>query len=174
MEDLIRNVQTLFDERPSQPSPVTSNVAEATSTHTYGLSPGFPQSSETQSTGSTSRHRPGLVDGTHTSTQSSFSTFPCSDGAAVNRFTPLQAALMSPLRGLSLSRMPTEAVQTATQEQPTKTRDTKGKSRRFPHFRLPHFEAPRILQSPPEIIASSTSDFVHSSATSLQTTMRPP
>ena len=70
MEDLIRNAHTLFDERPSQPPPVHSNVAEATSTHTYGLSPGFPRSSEIQDTGSTSRHRPRHVDGIHASTPS--------------------------------------------------------------------------------------------------------
>ena len=163
MEDLIRNAHTLFDERPSQPPPVHSNVAEATSTNTYGLSPGFPQSSEIQATGSTSRHRPGPVDGIHASTRSS-STFP-SDGAVVNRFTPPQAALMSPLRELSLSRMPAEGVQTTTQE----ARDIKGKSRR-----LPHFEAARIPQRPPESIPSSRSDFAHSSATSLRTTMGPP
>ena len=172
MEDLIRNAHTLFDERPSQSLPFpSSNVAEATSTHTYGplfLSPGFPQSSEIQATGSTSRYRPGIVDGIHASTQSSFSAFP-SDGAVVNRFTPPQAALISPLRELSLSRMPTEGVQTTTQERVTKARGTKGKLRA-----LPHSEAPTIPQSPPGSILSSTSGFARSSATSLQTTMGSP
>ena len=167
MEDLILNAHTLFDERPSQPPPVPFNVAEATSTHTYGLSPGFPQSLEIQATGSTSRHHPGIFDGIHASIQSS-STFP-SDGTVVNRFTPPQAALMSPLRGLSLSRMTTEGVQTTTQERPTKTTRTKGKSRK-----LPHSEAPTIPQSPPESILSSTPGFPLSSATSLQTRMWSP
>ena len=139
MEDLIRNAHTLFDEHPSQPPPVPFNMAEATSTDTYGLSPGFPHSTEIYSTGSTSRHRPRHVNGIHASAQSSFSTSP-SDGAAVNLFTPPQNALMSPLRGLSLSRMPTEGVQTNTQERPTKTRGTEGKSRQ-----LPYSEAPTIL-----------------------------
>ena len=164
MEDLIRNAHTLFDEHPSQPPAVTSDVAEVTSTHTYGsfLSPGFPQSSEIQATGSTSRHRPWIVDGIHASTQSS--SFP-SDGAVVNRFAPPQTASMRPLRGPSSSKVLTERVETSTQE----AKGTKGKSRA-----LPHSEALRIPQSPPESIVSSTSDFAHSSATSLQTTMGSP
>ena len=171
MEDLIRNAHTLFNERPSQPPPVPSfKVAEATSTHTYGsfLSPGFPQSSEIQPTGSTSRHRPGIVDGVRASTQPSSSAFP-SDGAVVNRFTPPLASLTSPLRELSLSRMPTEGVQTTTQERLPKVRGTKGKSRA-----LPHSETPTIPQSPPESILSSASGFPLSSATSLQTRMGSP
>ena len=126
MEDLIRNAHTLFEERPSQPPPVPSNVAEATSTHTYGslfLSPGFPQSSEIQAMGSTSRHRPQIDDGIHASSQSS-SAFP-SDGATVNCFAPPQATLMSPLRELSVSKMHTEGVKTTTQERLTKAKGTR-------------------------------------------------
>ena len=171
MEDLIQNAHTLFDECPSQPPPVPSfNVAEATSTHTYGslfLNTWFPRSSEIQTTDSTFRRCPGIVDGIHTSTQSS-SVFP-SDGAVVNRLTPPQSALMSPLRELSLSRMPTEGVQTTTQERLPKARGTKGKSRA-----LPHTVTPTIPQSLPESILSSTSGFPLSSATSLQTRMGSP
>ena len=166
MEDLIQNAQTLFDERPYQPPPVPSfDAAETTSADTDGsffLSPKFPQAAEIQATGSASRHRPGIVDGIHASTQCS--SFP-SDGAVVNRFAPPQTALMRPLRGPSSSKVLTERVETTTQE----ARGTKGKSRA-----LPHLEALRIPQSPPESIVSSTSDFAHSSATSLQTTMGSP
>ena len=165
MEDLIQNAHTLFDERPSQPPPVPSfDAAERTSTDTDGsfLSPEFLQPSEIQATGSTSLHRPGIVDGIHASAKPSLSI--PSDGAVVNRYTPPRAALMRSLRGLS-SKVLTEGVQTT----PQAARDTKGKSRL-----LPHFEALRIPQSPPESIASSTSDFAHSSATSLQTTMGSP
>ena len=170
MEDLIRNAHTLFEERPSQPPPVPSNVAEATSTHTYGslfLSPGFPQSSEIQAMGSTSRHRPRIDDGIHASSQSS-SAFP-SDGVTVNCFAPPQATLTSPLRELSVSKMHTEGVKTTTQERLTKAKGTKGKS-----GVLPHSDAPTIPQSPPESILSSAPGFPLSSATSLQTRMGSP
>ena len=171
MEDLIRNAHTLFDKRPSQPPPVpSSDMAEATSSHTDGsliLSPGFPQSSEIQATGSTSGHPPGIVDGIPTSTRSSFSFL--SDGAVVNRFTPPQTALLSPPRGLSSTKRRTEGVKTKTQERLRVTaRGTKAKSP------LPHTEAPTIPQRPPESTPSSASDFAHSSATSLQTTMWSP
>lgn len=79
MEGLIQNAHTLFDERPSQSPPVpSSDVAETTPTHTYGssfLSPELPQFAEVQVTGSTSRHRPGIVDDRPASTHSSFSSF---------------------------------------------------------------------------------------------------
>ncbi|KAN0140320.1 hypothetical protein V8E53_002216 [Lactarius tabidus] len=91
LRDLIQNVHTLFDKRPSQSPPVPSSiVAETMSTNTYSslyLSPELPESTEVQAAGSPSRHRPGLVDGTPVSTQSSFSSFP-SGGPAVSRLTP--------------------------------------------------------------------------------------
>ena len=166
MEDLIQNAHTLFDERPSQPSPVSSSdVEETTSTDTYGaffLSPEFSRPADIQVTGSTPRHRPGLVDGIPASTRFSFSLFP-SDGAVVNRLTPPQTALLSPLRGLSSSNMLTEGAQTTTQEPLTAARSTMAEL-------LPHPEALTILQSPSESIPSSTSDCPLSSATSLRST----
>ena len=165
MEDLIHNARSLFDERPFQPPHVPSfDAAEMTSTDTDGslfLSPEFPQPSDVQATGSTSRHRPGIVDGIHVSTQSSFSTFPSDHGTSANRFTPLQTSLMSPQRGLSSSKMPTEEMEATTQE----AGGTEGKSQ------LPPLDALRTSHSPPGSIVSSMSDFTHSSATSLQTAM---
>ena len=165
MEDLIQNAHTLFDERPSQPLPFpSSNVEETTSTDTYDaffLSPELSRPADIQVTGSTPRHHPGLLDGIPSSNPFSFSLFP-SDGAVVNRLTPPQTALLSPLRGLSSSNMFTEGAQTTTQEQLTEARSIKAELH-------PHSEALTILQSPSESIPSSTSDFPLSSATSLQT-----
>ena len=102
------------------------------------------------------------------STESSFSLFP-SDGAVVNSLTLPQTALLSPLRGLSSTKRPTEGMETMTQERLRVTaRGTKTKSP------LPHSEATTIPQSPPESIPSSGSDLAHTSATSLQTRMWSP
>ena len=176
MEDLIHNAHILFDGRlsPSQSPPVpSSDVAEMTSIKTYGsslLSPDskLPQSAEIKAIGSTSRHRPGLVDGVLASTESSFSLLP-PDGDVVNHLPPPRTGFLSPLRGLWSTKRPAKGVETKTQERLRVTeRGTKAKSP------VPHSEARSIPQRPPESIASSASDFARSSATSLRTTMWSP
>ena len=176
MEDLIQNAHILFDGRPSpsQSPPVpSSDVAATTSIKTYGsslLSPDskFPQSTEIQAMGSTSRHRSGLVDGILASTESSFSLLP-PDGDVVNHLPPPRTGFLSPLRGLLSTKRPAKGVETKTQERLRVTeRGTKAKSP------VPHSEARSIPQRPPESIASSASDFARSSATSLRTTMWSP
>ena len=195
LEDLIQNVHTLFDGRPSLSQPVPSpHVAETMSTDTYGslfLSLELPQSAEVQATGSTTRHRPGFVDSISASTRSSFSSLP-SDAAAESRLTPP----LSPLLGFSSSktRTLTEGVEMTAQEQviskakSTKVVATLGKStppdvvslpaptsaaeRQSHQSRSsPHPAALTSPQSLPESVLSSTSDFSLSSATSLQTEM---
>ncbi len=195
MEDLIQNAHTLFDERPPPSPPVPSlDVAGTTSTYTYSslLSPELPQPAEVEAMGSTTRHRPGLIGGIPTSTQSSFSSSP-SDAAMESRLTPSPTPLLSPL--IPSSKTLAEGVETTMQEQVIpEARGTKAVET-LPHstppevvpvsptsvaeWRLrqsqlsPHPEAPRIPQSPPESVLSSTSEFPLSSATSLQTAMRP-
>jgi hypothetical protein len=76
MEDLIQNAHTLFGKHSL---PVhSSHVAETTSMFTYGslfLSSELPQPAEVQAMDSTT-HRPVIVGGIPTSTQSSFSSYP--------------------------------------------------------------------------------------------------
>ncbi|KAI9453197.1 hypothetical protein BJY52DRAFT_1189751 [Lactarius psammicola] len=197
MEDLIRNADTLFDERPSQSPPVSSHrVAETTSTLTYGsfLSPELPQPDEVQAMGPTTRHRPGFVYGTLTSTTSSFSSQPSdSDAAMESRLAPSSTTLLSPLLGFPSSQTLTEGVETTTKERvspkvrvtgavetllnstpaevvsvlPTSVTEWRLRQSQLP----PHPEAVTIPQSPPESMLSGTSDFPLSSATSLQTGM---
>jgi hypothetical protein len=196
MEDLIQNAHTLFDEGPSQPSPVpSSNVEETMSTDTYSslfFSSEWPESAEVQAMASTSRHRPGLVDGIPTSTRPSFSSFPSPE----SRFTLPPIDLVSPPLGLSSPKNLTEGVETTTQERrmpkgagteairtsPNSTPPdviSRPAATSVAEWRLqlsrtpPHPEALRRLQSPlaSESVLSSTSNFPRSSATSLQTGM---
>ncbi|KAN0140322.1 hypothetical protein V8E53_002218 [Lactarius tabidus] len=197
LEDLIQNAHTLFDERSSQTPVVPSSyVAETESTLTHGslfLSPEMPESVDVQATGSSSRHRPEIVDGA--STRSSFSSFP-SDASPESRLTPPPIDLLSPLLGLSSSKTLTEGVETTTQEglfpearsteaialpnstpadvvplpAPTSVAEWRLHQSQLP----PDPEALRIPQSPPESVLSSTSDFPLSSATSLQTRLWSP
>ncbi|KAI9456988.1 hypothetical protein BJY52DRAFT_1187604 [Lactarius psammicola] len=196
LEDLIQNAHTLFDERPSPSPPVPpSRVAETTSTHTYASSfssPRLPQSAEVQAKRSITRHRPGLVGGTSTSTQSSFSSLPL-DSAMESRLTPLSTPLLSPLLGLPSSQTLAEGAETTTQEQvipevrgtnvvetlPDSTSPevvsvapTSVTEWRLRQSQLrPHPEPLTIPQSPPESVLSGTSEFPLSSATSLQTAL---
>ncbi|KAN0140324.1 hypothetical protein V8E53_002220 [Lactarius tabidus] len=195
LEDLIQNAPTLFDKLPSQSPPVpSSNIAEVTSTDTYGslfLSPESPESAEVEATGSSSRHRPGIVDGTPASAQSSFSSFP-SDASPDSRSAPPQTALLSPLLGLSSSKTLMEGVETTAQEQLVpEARDTEvvktppdvvplpgptsvAEWRLHQSQLSPDPEAQSIPQTPPGSVLSSTSDFPLSSATSLQTRLWSP
>ena len=197
MEDLIQNAHTLFDERPSESPPVpSSDVAEPKTAHTYSslfLSPELPQSAEVQAAGSTSRHRPGFVDGIPASTHSSFSSFP-TDASPESRLTPPPIDLLSPLLGLSSSKTLAEGVETTTQEQlipeargteaimtlpnstppdvvplpaPTSVAEWRLHQSRLP----PDPEALTTPQSPPESLLSSMSNVPLSSAMSLQTRM---
>jgi hypothetical protein len=195
-EDLIQNAYDLFDEHPSQPTPIpTSNVAETASrsTLTYGsfLSPEFPESAEVQATGSSSPRRPGLVDGISSSTQSSFSSL-LSDASPESGLTSPQIDLLNPRLGLSSSKTLTEGVGTTTQEQlMSEVRGTQAiktwPNNSFPdviplsaptsvaEWRIhqsrfpPDAEALMRPQSPLESVLSSTSEFRPSSATSLDT-----
>ncbi|KAN0140259.1 hypothetical protein V8E53_002155 [Lactarius tabidus] len=185
MEDLIQNAHTLFDEGPSQPSPVpSSNVEETMSTDTYSLlffSSEWPESAEVQAMASTSRHRPGLVDGIPTSTRPSFSSFPSPE----SRFTlpPIDLNLTEGVETTTQERrMPkgagTEAIRTSPNSTPpdviSRPAATSVTEWRLQLLRTPpHPEALRRLQSPlaSESILSSTSNFLRSSATSLQTGM---
>ncbi|KAI9448586.1 hypothetical protein H4582DRAFT_2052008 [Lactarius indigo] len=182
LEDLIRNVDILFDS-DEQPSPhsfiPSSGVAEVTSACAYSSSisgPELPQSTEVQAMGSSTLHRLGLVGGVPTSTQSSLSPLP--SDAAMGRLTPLQTL--------------TEGVATTTQEQvvpqargaetmealPTNTPQgvisvpsayvDEWLLRQARLFQHP--EPLTIPQSPPESALYSTSDLPLSSATSLRTT----
>ncbi|KAH8989391.1 hypothetical protein EDB86DRAFT_1914472 [Lactarius hatsudake] len=189
MADLIQNVHTLFDERPSLSPPAPSpDVAEATSIHTYGslfLSPELPQTM-----GSAAQHRPVPFGGTPTlSTRSSLSP----DPTIGTRLTPSPTPLLSPLLGFPTSQTLTERVETTTQEQViSKARSTKAletlgtqnststkavlsvpptsvtewwlRQSQLP----PHPEAVTTPRSPPESVLSSTSEFPLSSATSLR------
>jgi hypothetical protein len=196
MEDLIQNVDILFDERPPPSSPVPSpDMTETTSTIAFGsfFSPEFPHPTEVEA-GSTTRHHPTFVDGIPMSTQPSFSSLPL-DAAMESRLTlaPSPNSLLSPLLGFPSSRTLTEGVKTTTQGFIPEVRDSEAvetlpnstlaevvsvpptsvAERRLPQSRLPphHPEAVTIPQSPPESVLSSTSDFARSSVTSLQTRM---
>ncbi len=186
MEDLIQNAHTLFDERPSPSPPVPSpHVAKTASTYTYRslfLSPELPQLAEVHAMGSTTRHRPGLVCGIPSSTQSSFSLL-SSDAAMESCLTPSPTPLRRPLPGPPSSLILTEGVETTTQQQIiSKARGTKVvisplftsvAGSRPPQPRLhPHQEALTIPQSPPEsVLSSSTDPALASASTSLQTRM---
>jgi hypothetical protein len=185
MVDLIQNVKVLFDKRrPSQSPPVSSDAAETTSVHTYGSLFLRPESQQ-----STTQH-PGLVGGTPTSTQSSFSSLP-SDATTDIYLEPSSHNVLSPLLGLSSSKTLTEGVETNVQAQvaparaatsvetspnstppgveylpaPTSVAEWRLHQSRLP----PDPEAATMPQSPSGSVLSSTSDFPLSSATSLQT-----
>ena len=174
----------------SPPVP-SSAVAEPKSAHTYSslfLSPKLPQSAEVQAAGSTSRHRPGFVDGIPASTHCSFSSFPTEASPEI-RLTPPPIDLLSPLLGLSSSKTLAEGVEATTQAQlipeargteaimtlPNSTppdvvplpAPTSVAEWRFP----PDPEALTTPQSPPESLLSSMSNVPLSSAMSLQTRM---
>ena len=192
MEDLIHNARTLFDERPSQSPHVSSyNVAETTSTHTYSSLFLNPESADVQAMGSTSRHRPEIIDGAPMFTQSSFSSFP-SDASPESQFTPPPIDLLSPPLGLSSSKDLKERVETITQELPIPEAAGTAAIKTLPsstppdviplptattvaewqlhQSRLPSpTTALRRPQSP--LASESTSDYPYPSATSSQTGM---
>jgi hypothetical protein len=170
LEDLIRNVHTLFDERPSSSPTVPSpQVAETT---------GLPQPSQVDAMGSTTRHRPGLVGVIPTSTPSSLSSLPL-DVALQSRLTPSLTTLL----GLPSPKTLVEGVETASQEQardseaavtlvdsaspevvaisPTSVTEWRLRLSQLPP------ETVTIPQSPPESVFSSTTDFPLSSIMSL-------
>ncbi|KAH8986368.1 hypothetical protein EDB92DRAFT_1949282 [Lactarius akahatsu] len=174
MEDLIENAHTLFDERT--PLRVTSPYGSV-------LSPELSQSAEV---GSTTRHRPGFVEGIPTSTQSSFS-ISHSDTSVEGRLTPLL--------GLSLSQTLKDGTGTTTQEQVIPwARGTQAVETLLDgsplevvslpptsatEWWLPHPglhqrpEAPTIPPSRPESALSSTSDFSLSAASLISGTEFP-
>ena len=186
IEDLIQNAHSLFDERPSPSSPISS--VETTS-HTYSSSPELRQPAEVM--GSTTRHHLGLVGGISTSTQSSFFSL-LLDAVVESHFTPSPALLLSPplLELPTSSKFLMEEVKTTTQEQVTprlrgsEAVETLANSTPRPvevvsvaewllsQLQLPpQPEALMMPQTPPESMLLSTSDFPLSSAMSLQTGM---
>ncbi|KAF8257420.1 hypothetical protein EI94DRAFT_1817911 [Lactarius quietus] len=184
LEDLIQNVHTLFDERPSTSPPVPPpHAAETTSLVSSGsfLSSELPQSPKADAI----QHRPGLVGVVPTSTQSSFTLLP-SDAPLESRFTPSPTAWPSRLLELPSSNTVVERAETASQEQVTpEGRGTEAgdASVNSPppevvagsvvEWRLrqsqlpPQPEAVTIPQSPPESVFSSSSDLPLSSVMSL-------
>ncbi|KAH9029686.1 hypothetical protein EDB85DRAFT_2147170 [Lactarius pseudohatsudake] len=172
MEDLIENAHTLFDER-TVPSP-------------YG-SFSSPELSRPAEVGSTTQHRPGLIGGGSTSTQSSFSTS--------HSDTPVKGCITA-LLGLSSSQTLKEGVETTTQEQvipgvrgtqavetlldgsppeaasppPTSTTEWW-----LPHLGLhQHPGTPTIPPSRPESVLSSASDVSLSAVSSISGAEFPP
>ncbi|KAH9051869.1 hypothetical protein EDB87DRAFT_1836128 [Lactarius vividus] len=174
MEDLIKNVHTLFDERtpPRVPSP-------------YG-SVSSPELSQSAGVGPTTRHRPGLVEGIPTSTQSPFS---------ISHSDTSVEGCLTPLLGLSLSQTLKDGMETTTQEQVIPwargTHAVETLSGGSPleavsppptsatEWWLPHpgqhrrLEAPTIPPSRPESALSSTSDFSLSAASFISGTEFP-
>ncbi|KAI9448583.1 hypothetical protein H4582DRAFT_100109 [Lactarius indigo] len=168
MADLIKNAHILFDERPSLPSPVpSSDVIEATPTHTYGslfLSPEFPQTVD-----SVSQHRPVLFGGTPTFTRSSLSSLP-PDPTMGTRLTPSPTPLLGPLLGLPNPQSLAEGVETTAQEVVSVPPPTSVAAWRLRQSQLPpQPDVVTMPRSPPESVLSSTSEFPLSSATSLRT-----
>jgi len=160
LEDLIRNVHILFDERPSShPTVHSPHVAETTE---------LP--------------RPGLVGVVPTSTPSSFSSSP-SDVALESRPTPSPTNLPNPLLGTRSPNTLVEGMETASQEQvrgseavdtlvdspppevvfvpPTSIAEWQLRLSQLPQ------EAATTPQTPPESVFSSTTDLPLSSIMSL-------
>ena len=188
MEDLIQNAPILFDERPLQSSPVPPpHMAETISTLSDSslLSSEFSLPAEAQAIGPTTRHRPGLIGGIPTSTQSSF-PISHSDSPVERRLIPTPDPLLSPLLGLSPSQALKERMETTTEEQVIREArrsqeveplpnsllqevgpgaSTSDAEWWLPHSGLHrHSEEPAIPQSPPESVRSSSTDFSFSSA----------
>ena len=191
LEDLIRNVHTLFDKSPSTSPRVPSpQAADTTSTFPSGSfsSAELSQPSEVDVMGSTSQHRPGLLSVIPASTQSSFPSLP-SHVAMEHRLIPSPTALPSSLLGLPSSNVLVEVVKTTSQEQvipkvrgteavetladgpssevvsvpPTSVTEWRLRQSQLP----PQPDAVTIPQSPPESVLSSSSDLPHSSVMSL-------
>jgi hypothetical protein len=117
LEDLIRNVHTLFDGRPSTSLLVPSPPAETTSTFPSGSFFGveLSQLSKVDVMDPTTL-RQGLVGVTPSLTQSSFSSLP-SDVALEINLTPSPTTLSGPLPGLPSSNALVGGVETNSQEQ---------------------------------------------------------
>ncbi|KAF8265559.1 hypothetical protein EI94DRAFT_1735351 [Lactarius quietus] len=181
MEDLIRNVHTLFDERPStSPAVPSSNAAETVPPvpSVPFLNGASPQPSEADAM----RHRHGLVAVTSTPTRSLFSSLP-SDVALERRFTPSPSTWPSPQLGLPSSNTVVERVETASQEQVAPDTEAGEASVNGPppevvatlvaEWRLrqsqlpPQPEAVTIPQSPAASVLSTSSDLSISSIMSL-------
>jgi len=174
MEDLIKNVHTLFDERASMSPPVPSpHVGGSTFAFPSGsiLTARLPQPPEADAI-----HRSVFIGVTPTSTQSSFTSLP-SDTALESRFTPSPTAWPSPPLELPSSNT---FVETASPEQVThEVRGTEAFMNSPPpevvvaEWRLRQSQLPPqtgaliIPQSPPESMLSSSSDLPLSSVVNL-------
>ncbi|KAN0140294.1 hypothetical protein V8E53_002190 [Lactarius tabidus] len=190
LEDLIRNVHTLFDDQPSTSPPVPSPAAETTSTFPSGsfLGAELSELSEVDVMGPNTR-RLGPVGVTPSLTQSSFSSLPL-DVAFESSLTLPPTTLPSPLLGPPSSNTLVEGVETNSQEQGTHevigteavepealanspledvpVPPTSVTEWRLRQSQLPSQpEAVTTPQSPPESMLSSSSDLVLSSVMSL-------
>jgi hypothetical protein len=171
LEDLIRNVHTLFDERPSSfPTVPSPHVAETIE---------LLQPSQVDAMGSTTQHPLGPVGITSTHTPSLFFSLP-SDVALETHLTSSPTTL--PL-GLPSPNTLVERVETASQEQvrgseaagtlvdnPPEVVSVPPTSIVEWRLRLSQLlppEAMTIPQSPPESVFSSTTDLPLSSIVSL-------
>jgi hypothetical protein len=192
LEDLIRNVHTLFDDQPSVSPPFPSPAAGTTSTSFPSdslLSPELPQPSGVESINPTIQHLR-LVEVVPTLTQSSFSSLP-SDVALESRLTPSLSTLPGPPLGLPSSNTLVEGVETSSHGHvipevrgteavgsealvnspppedvsvlPMSVAEWRLRQSQLP----PHPEAAMIPQSPPESVLSSMSDLALSSVMSL-------
>ncbi|KAH9165433.1 hypothetical protein EDB89DRAFT_2076851 [Lactarius sanguifluus] len=178
LEDLIQNAKTLFDERPSSPSPIpSSSVAEATSAYAYSSLISSPQPSEVQVVGRSTLNRPGL-GGIPTSTQSSFLSSPsdAAMGCITLSQTPTEGAEMTAQEQVVPQARGTETMETLLNNTPPGAMPVPSTNvaEWLRQLRVPPNPEPlTIPQSPPETVLYSTSDFSHSSATSLRTAMGP-
>jgi hypothetical protein len=191
LEDLIRNVHTLFDDQLSAPPPFPLPAAETTSTpfpSGSSLRAELPQPSGVDAIDPTIQ-RPQLVGVTPTLTQSSFSSLP-SDVALDSRLIPSPTTLPAPLLGFPSSSTLVEGMEMNSQEQVTpevrRTEVVELEAQgsyspevmsvpptfvdewRLHQSQLPSQpEAAIIPQSPPESVLSSMSDLPLSSVMSL-------
>ncbi|KAN0140285.1 hypothetical protein V8E53_002181 [Lactarius tabidus] len=119
LEDLIRNVHTLFNDRPSTSPPVPSPTAETPSTFpssSFSFSGAeLLQLSEVDAMGPSTR-RLEVVGLTPSLNQSSFSSLP-SDVALDSSLTPSPTTFPGPLLGLPSSNTLMEGVDTNSHEQ---------------------------------------------------------
>ena len=111
MEDLIRNVHTLFDDQPSTSPSVSSPAAPSTFPSGSSLSADLLQPSEADATGRATR-RLRILGVIPTSTHTSFSSLP-SGVALESHLTPSPTALV----GLPPSNILVEGIETHSQEQ---------------------------------------------------------
>jgi hypothetical protein len=146
LEDLIRNVYTLFDDQPSTSPPIPSPAEEATSTFPSDsfLGADLSQPSEVDSMGPTTRQLR-LAGVTPSIIQSYFSSLPL-DVALESSRTPPPTTLPGTLLGLPLSNPLVGEVETNSQEQVTP--EVRGTEAMGPEA-LANSPPPEVVSLPP-------------------------